>query len=53
MLFWGDNHGGEAMVGRRDANWARGNSAVTDILFLSTVWVVGDVFSDQNAPALG
>jgi hypothetical protein len=31
------------MVGRRDANWARGNSAVTDVLLLSAVWVVGAV----------
>ena len=38
------------MVGRRDANWARGNSTVTNTLLLSTVWVVRDVFSDQNAP---
>ncbi len=28
----GDNHGGEAVVGRRDADWAHGNSAVTNIL---------------------
>ena len=40
------------MVGRRDANWDRGNSAVTDVLLLSTVWVVGAVFADRNAPAL-
>ena len=37
------------MVGRRDANWARGNSAVTNILLLSAVWAVGDVFADRNA----
>ena len=41
------------MVGRRDANWACGNSTVTDILLLSAVWVVGVVFADRNAPALG
>jgi len=52
-VFFGDNHGGEAMVGRRDANWARGNSAVTDVLLLSAVWVLGAVFADRNAPALG
>ena len=41
------------MVGHRDANWDRGNSAVTDVLLLSNVWVVGAVFADRNAPALG
>ncbi len=41
------------MVGRRDANWAHGNSAITDVLLLSAVWVVGVVFADRNAPALG
>ena len=52
-LFFGDNHGGEAVVGRRDAYWASGGSAVTNSLLLSAVWVVGAVFADQNAPALG
>jgi len=54
-VFFGDNHGGEAVVGRRDANWACGNSAVTDILLLplSAIWVAGAVFADRNAPALG
>ena len=52
-MFFGGNHGGEAVVGRRDANWACGNSAVTNILLLSAVWVVGAVFADRNAPALG
>ena len=52
-MFSGDNHGGEAVVGRRDTNWARGNSAVTDVLLLSAVWVLGAVFADRNAPALG
>ncbi len=46
-------HGGEAVVGRRDANWAQGNSAFTNILLLSAVWVVGAVFANRNAPALG
>ena len=50
MLFLGDDHGGEAVVGRRDANWARGNPAVTNILLLSAVWAVEAVFADQNAP---
>ena len=50
-----DDHGGEAVVGRRDAYWASGRSAVTNILLLSAVWVVvvGAVFADRNAPALG
>ncbi len=52
-MIFGDNHGGEVVVGRRDANWARSNSAVTSILNLSTVWVVGAVFANQNDPALG
>jgi hypothetical protein len=52
-VLLGDNHGREAVVGCRDADWAQGNSAVTDILLLSTVWVVGVVFANQNAPALG
>ena len=53
LCFFGDDHGGEAVVGRRDANWARGNSAVTNVLLLSAVWVLGAVFADRNAPALG
>ena len=52
-MVFGDNHGGDALVGRRDANWARGNSAVTNVLLLSAVWVLGAVFADRNAPALG
>jgi hypothetical protein len=44
MLFWGDNHGRETVVGRRDVNWARGNSTMTDILLLSAVWPVGFFF---------
>ena len=41
------------MVGHRDAYWASGRSAVTNSLLLSTVWVVGAVFADRNAPTLG
>ena len=48
VVFWVTT--GEAVVGCRDANWACGNSAITNILLLSAVWVVGDVFADQNAP---
>ncbi len=43
VLFFGDDHGGEAMVGRRDAYWASGGSAVTNSLLLSAGWVVGAV----------
>ncbi len=53
VVFFGDDHGGEAMVGRRDTNWARGISAITAVLLLSPVWVMGAVFADRNAPALG
>ncbi len=49
MLFFGDNNGGEAVVGRRDANWARG----TDVLLLFAVWVVEAVFADRIALVLG
>jgi hypothetical protein len=49
----GDDHGGEAVVGCRDADWAHGKSTVTNILLLSAVWVVGVVFADRNVPALG
>jgi hypothetical protein len=52
-VIFGDNHGGEVVVGHRDANWARDNSTITNILLLSTVWVVGADFADWNAPALG
>jgi hypothetical protein len=52
-VFFGDDHGREALVGHRDANWARDNSAITNVLLLSAVWVVGAVFADWNAPALG
>ena len=52
-MFFGNDHGGEAVVGRRDTNWARGISAITAVLLLSPVWVMGAVFADRNAPALG
>jgi hypothetical protein len=53
VLFFGEDHGREAVVGRRDAYWTSGGSAITDSLLLSAVWVVGAVFADRNAPALG
>ncbi len=52
-FFFGDDHGGEAMVGRRDAYWASGGSVVTNSLLLSAVWVVGAVFADRIALVLG
>jgi hypothetical protein len=53
VLFFGDDHGGEAVVGCRDAYWASGESAVTNSLLLFAVWVVGAVFANRNALALG
>jgi len=53
VLFFGDDHGGEALVGRRDAYWASGGSTITNSLLLSAVWEVVAVFADQNALALG
>ena len=52
-MLLGDDHGREAAVGHRDANWVRGNFAIIDILLLSAVWVVGAVFANRNAPVLG
>ena len=37
VLFFGDDHGEEAVVGRRDTDWASGGSAVTNSLLLSAV----------------
>ncbi len=48
MLFFGDNHGGDAVVGRMDAYWASGGSTVTNSLLLSVVWAVGTFGADQN-----
>ena len=48
MLFFGDDHGGEAVVGRRDAYWASGRSAVTNSLLRSVLWVVGTFRADRN-----
>jgi len=49
VLFFGDDYGGEAVVGRRDAYWASGGSTITNSLLLSAVWVVGAVFADRTA----
>ncbi len=48
FVFWGDDHGGEAVVGRRDADWASGRSAITSSLLLSVLWAVGTFCADQN-----
>jgi hypothetical protein len=48
FVFWGDNHGGEAVVGRRDADWASGRSTVTSSLLLSVLWAVGTFGADWN-----
>ena len=51
--FFGDNHGGEAMVGRRDAYWASGGSTVTNSLLLSVLWALGMFVANQIALVLG
>ncbi len=48
FVFWGDDHGGEAVVGRRDADWASGRYAVTSSLLLSVLWAVGTFGADWN-----
>ncbi len=54
MLFFGDGHGGEAVVGRRDAYWASGGPAVTNSLLLSVLfWAAGTLVANQIALVLG
>ncbi len=53
MLFFGDNHGEEAVIGRRDAYWASGGSTVTNSLLLSVLWAVGAFVANQIALVLG
>ena len=53
MLFFGDNHGGEAVVDRRDAYWASGGPAVTNSLLLSVLWAAGTLVANQIALVLG
>ncbi len=53
MLFFGDNHGGEAVVGRRVAYWASGGPAVTNSLLLSVLWAAGTLVANQIALVLG
>ncbi len=48
FVFWGDDHGEEAVVGRRDTNWASGCSTITSSLLLSVLWVVGMFGADWN-----
>ena len=52
MLFFGDDHGGEAVVGRRDAYWASGGSTITNSLYLSVPWAVGTFVANQIALVL-
>ena len=52
-FFVGDDHGGEAMVDRSDANWAHGNSAVTSSWLLLVVRAVGAFVANQIALVLG
>jgi hypothetical protein len=51
--FFGDDHGGEAVVGRRDAYAASGGSTVTNSLLLSVLWAVGMFVANQIALVLG
>ena len=53
MLFFGDDHGGEGVVGRRDAYWAIGGPALTNSLLLSVLWVAGTLVVNQIALVLG
>ncbi len=53
MLFFGDDHGGEAVVGRSDAYWASGGPAVTNSLLLSVLWAAGTLVANQIALVLG
>ena len=51
--FFGDDHGGEAVVGRRDAYWASGGPAVANSLLLSVLWAAGTLVANQIALELG
>jgi hypothetical protein len=48
FVFWGDDHGREAVVGRRDADWASSHSTITSSLLLSVLWAVGMFGADWN-----
>jgi hypothetical protein len=48
FVFWGDDHGGEAVVGRRDTDWVSGHYAITSSLLLSGLWAVGTFGADWN-----
>ncbi len=43
FVLGGDDHGGEAVVGHWDANWASGRSTITSSLLLSVLWAVGSL----------
>lgn len=53
LLFCGRHHGGEAVVGCRDADWARGNTAVTSSWLLLVERVAGAFVANQFALVLG
>jgi hypothetical protein len=55
VFFFGDDHGGEAVVGRRDAYWASGGPTVTNslLLLLSVLWAAGSLVANQIALVLG
>ena len=53
MLFFGDDHGREAVEGRRDAYCTSGRSAITNSLLLSVFWVMGTFGADRNVQHWG
>ena len=53
MLFFGDDHGKEAVLGRRDAYWASGGSAVTSSWLLLVERTAGAFVANQIALVLG
>ncbi len=52
MLFFGDDHGGEALISHMDAYWASGGSAITNSLLLF-LWAVEAFVANQIALVLG
>ena len=53
MMLFGDDYGREAMVGRRDAYWASGGSAVTSSWLLLVERTAGAFVANQIALVLG
>jgi hypothetical protein len=53
VLFFGDDHGEEAVVGRRDSYWGSGGSAVTSSWLLLVERTAGAFVANQIALVLG